>query len=97
MRTEDSSCTPARSLAGCAFDPKTLTAQNDSVVLVDRVVTKSATGGVDFSVSRNGSVVYVRGTGKLNALRATLARWQLYNATKKLQTKLAAFSGAARP
>jgi serine/threonine-protein kinase len=52
------------------FDPATLTAQGDSAVVVDRLVTKAATGVFDFNVSRNGNLIYVRGAGVVNVQRA---------------------------
>src|SRR5262249_49069335 len=49
-------------LRAVAFDPETLTVHGDSTVLVDHLLSKAASGAVDFSAARNGNLAYVRGS-----------------------------------
>jgi serine/threonine-protein kinase len=59
-----------RTLRARHFDLKTLTAQPESAVIAEALPMKAASGAVDFSVSPNGTLVYVRDTGSVGAQRA---------------------------
>jgi serine/threonine-protein kinase len=59
-----------RTLRATRFDLETLTAQPDSAVLAEGLPMKAASGAVDFSISPNGTLVYVRGAGSVGAQRS---------------------------
>ena len=58
---------PAGTLHAVMFDPDRLAVSGNPVPVVQQVVTKS-TGAADFGVSRDGTLVYVRGTVQAPAM-----------------------------